>query len=268
MSGSHGHFDALYRAYHRLGPPLQPHPDTITAYRRLIAGHDGRVLLLGVTPALADIGTEVDAVDKSEAAIARTWPGDAERRRAHRADWVALPFPGGRFTAAIGDGALNSVRYPRDYRAVFAELERVLESGAPFVTRVYARPEPCETPAAVAAAARAGEIAVFNALKWRLAMALAAEAGSPDIEVERIKDAFDRLLPDRAALAAAAQWDRGDIDTIDIYAGSRTIYSFPTLAELRAAVPASLGTMQVVPVGTYPLAERCPLIVLRRDTRG
>lgn len=268
MTGSQGHFDALYRAYHRLGPPLQPHPDAITAYQRLIAGHDGRVLLLGVTPALADIGTEVDAVDKSEAAIARTWRGDTERRRAHLANWATLPFPGERFTAAVGDGALNSVGYPRDYRAVFAELERVLEPGAPFVTRVYARPELCETPAAVAAAAMAGEIAVFNALKWRLAMALAAEARSPDIEVERIKDAFDRLFPDRVALAGAARWEREDIDTIDIYAGSRTVYSFPTLTELHATVPASLGTMRLVPVGTYPLAERCPLIVLRRATRG
>lgn len=267
MSDLRNHFDALYLRRSRLGPPLRPNEEVIAEYRRLVSGHGARVLLLGMTAGLADIGDEVDAVDKNPAAIARAWPGDGERRRAHQADWLALPFPARRFTAAVGDGALNSAGYLRDYPALFAELDRVLEPGAPFVTRIYATPSPCETVAAVQAAAMAGAIPVFNALKWRLAMALVAEAGSPDIEVGRIKTAFDRLFPDRAALAAAAHWESEDIDTIDVYAGSSAVYSFPTLAEVRATVPASLGDMQVVPAGTYPLAERCPLLLLRKGGR-
>jgi SAM-dependent methyltransferase len=268
MSDPPGHFGALYRLTARLGPPLRPNEEVIAAYRRLIAGHAARVLLLGITRGLADVGAEVDAVDKDETVIARAWPGDTERRRAHKADWLALPFPARRFTAAVGDGALNSAGRVRDYRALLSELERVLEPGAPIVTRVYARPADCESVAAVAAAALAGEIPVFNALKWRLAMALVAEAGEPDIEVERIKAAFDRLFPDRGALAAAARYEIEDIATIDVYAGSRMIYSFPSLAEIRASVPDSLGEMRVVPAGTYPLAERCPLIVLRKNARA
>jgi len=268
MSGPPNHFGALFRASARLGPPLRPNEEVIAAYRRLVGGHAARVLLLGMTAALAEIGAEVDAVDSNEAAIARAWPGDTGRRRAHKGDWLALPFPAHRFTAAVGDGALNSLGTIRNYPALFEELERVLEPGGLIVTRVYARPAACEAVATVAQTAMAGEIPVFNALKWRLAMALVAEAGEPDIEVRRIKEAFDRLFPDRAALAAAARWEIEDIDTIDIYAGSRAIYSFPTLAEVRAAVPASLGRMRVVPAGTYPLAERCPLIVLRRKASG
>lgn len=268
MSDPPSHFSALYRVPLRLGPPLRPNEEVIAAYGRLIAGHAARVLLLGMTRALADIGADVDAVDKDASVIARAWPGDTERRRAHTADWLALPFPARHFTAAVGDGALNSVGRLRNYRPLFAELERVLEPGAPIVTRVYARPVDCESVAAVAAAALAGEIPVFNALKWRLAMALVAEAGEPDIEVERIKAAFDRLFPDRGALAAAARYEMEDIATIDIYAGSRMIYSFPSLAEIRGCVPDSLGEMQVVPAGTYALAERCPLIVLRKNTRA
>jgi SAM-dependent methyltransferase len=267
VSDPRSHFDALYRLHRRLGPPLRPNGEVIAEYRRLVTGHGARVLLLGMTPGLADIGEEVEAVDKNPEAIARIWPGDTERRRAHRADWLALPFPARRFTAAVGDGALNSVGHLRDYSALFAELDRVLAPGAPFVTRVYATPSACETMAAVAAAAMNGEIPVFNALKWRLTMALVAEAGSPDIEVGRIKIAFDRLFPDRAALAAAAQWEIEDVDTIDAYSGSSAVYSFPTLAEVRATVPASFGEMQLVHTGTYPLAERCPLLLLRKGGR-
>jgi SAM-dependent methyltransferase len=243
VSDPRSHFDALYRLHRRLGPPLRPNGEVIAEYRRLVTGHGARVLLLGMTPGLADIGEEVEAVDKNPEAIARIWPGDTERRRAHRADWLALPFPARRFTAAVGDGALNSVGHLRDYSALFAELDRVLAPGAPFVTRVYATPSPCETMAAV------------------------AEAGSPDIEVGRIKIAFDRLFPDRAALAAAAQWEIEDVDTIDAYSGSSAVYSFPTLAEVRATVPASFGEMQLVHTGTYPLAERCPLLLLRKGGR-
>ena len=264
MSGPPSHLDALFRVRARLGPPLRPNEEVLAAYRRLIAGHAAQVLLLGMTAGLADAGAEVNAVDSNDAAIARAWPGDTERRRAHKADWLALPFPAERFTAAIGDGALNSAGGVRTYPALFQELERVLEPGGLIVTRIYARPAVCETVATVAKTAMAGEIPVFNALKWRLAMALVAESGEPDIEVHRIKTAFDRAFPDRAALAAAARWEIEDIDTIDIYAGSRAIYSFPTLAEVRATVPASLGRMRVVPTGTYPLAERCPLLVLRK----
>lgn len=268
MSDPPSHFGALYRARPRLGPPLRPNEEVIAEYERLVAGHAARVLLLGVTPGLADIGAEVEAVDKNETVIARGWPGNRDRRRAYKADWLALPFPARRFTAAVGDGALNSVGRFRDYRPLLEELERVLEPGAPIVTRVYARPADGEPVAAVAAAALSGEIPVFNAFKWRLAMALVAEAGEPDIEVERIKAAFDRLFPDRGALAAAARWEMDDIATIDIYAGSRVIYSFPTLDEIRAIVPASLSEMRVVPAGTYALAERCPLIVLRKSVRA
>jgi len=263
VSDSNGHMDGLYRVRARLSPPLRPNEEVIAAYRHLLARRTGRVLLLGVTPALADIGAEVEAVDDSKAAIARGWPGDTERRRVHKANWLSLPFPARRFTSAVGDGALNSLGRLRDYPALFAEIERVVEPGGLFVTRVFARPATCEPVATVVKTALAGEIPVFSALKWRLAMALVAESGEPEIEVRRIKDVFDALFPDRAALAAAARWELADIETIDVYAGSRTIYNFPTLAEIRATVPSGLGRMRVVPAGTYPLAERCPLLVFR-----
>jgi len=253
----------MHRRRARLGPPLRPHADAIAAYKAILAGHGRRMLLLGVTPGLADVAAEVIAIDRSEAMIANVWPGDTPHRRALKGNWLALPFPSGHFSAAAGDGSLNSITYPETYVGLFAELARVLEPGGLFVTRVFMAPERSETVAEVVERGRRGEIPVFNAFKWRLAMALVAEAGDPNIAVAGIRDAFDRAYPDRAALAASSGWEPGDIETIDAYANSADVYSFPTLSQLRAAIPASFPDVQVVAAGTYALAERCPLVVIR-----
>jgi SAM-dependent methyltransferase len=260
------HWNDLYGTKDRLGPPLRPHANVIAAYKDVLAGHTDRVLLLGVTPGLADAGAELIAVDRSEVAITRVWPGDTEHRHVVKGDWHALQFPAGHFSAAVGDGCLNSVAYPGQYATLFAGLARVLRPGAVFVTRLYAAPEEPESVAAVMDHARARHIAVFNAFKWRFAMALVAEQGDPNIEVRFIRDAFERACPDRAALAAAAGWDIEDIATFDVYKDSRVIYSFPTIAAAKGAIPAAFGDIRVVPVGGYALAERCPLLAMKRAT--
>ncbi|HXQ51712.1 MAG TPA: class I SAM-dependent methyltransferase [Stellaceae bacterium] len=258
------HWNSLYGTKDRLGPPLRPHATVIAAYKEILARHDERILLLGVTPGLADTGAELVAVDRSEVALSRVWPGDTERRRATKGDWLALEFPPAHFSAAVGDGSLNSIAYPGAYAALFAQLARVLRPGAVFVTRVYAAPETPESAAEVMDHARAGRIKVFNAFKWRFAMALTAAAGDPNIEVRFIRDGFDRACPDRAALAASAGWDTEDIATIDVYKDSRVIYSFPTIAQARASVPPAFGDIRIVAVGGYELAERCPLMAMTR----
>jgi hypothetical protein len=51
------------------------------------------------------------------------------------------------------------------------------------------------------------------------------------------------------------------INTIDVYAGSDISYSFATLAMLIDEASNWFGDVRVVPSGSYPLAERCPLLV-------
>jgi SAM-dependent methyltransferase len=256
----------MHRRRARLGPPLRPHEDAIAGYKAILADHGRRMLLLGVTPGLADVAAEVIAVDRNEAMIANVWPGDTPRRRAMQGDWLALPFPSGYFSSAAGDGSLNSITYPETYAGLLGQLARVIEPGGLFVTRVFMAPERSESVADVVELGRKGDIPVFNAFKWRLAMAQVAEAGNPNIAVTAIRGAFDRAYPDRAALAASSGWDPEDIETIDAYANSSDVYSFPTLSQLRTAVPSSFPDVQIVNAGTYALAERCPLVVMRRGT--
>ncbi len=243
-------------------PPLRPHNAVVEAFRQAVAQQRKRVLLLGVTMELADIGTEMIAADHSKAMITHLWPGDTADRHAVNADWQALPFPAAQFSATIGDGSLSMVTSPDGQGRVFEQLARVLRPGGRVVVRLFQAPDRGEAVSTVCRAAMAGEIRSFHAFKWRLAMAIVAEAADPNIKVQRIFDVFEQLFPNRTSLAKATGWPAEDIDTIDVYRGSSEAYSFPTFEQLRTAIPDSFSEPRLVPVGSYELAERCPLLIL------
>jgi SAM-dependent methyltransferase len=255
------HWDEFHRRWSRVKAPLRPNAEIVAAFEAAVAGHNGRVLLLGVTQELADIGRELVAVDSSQGMIDNVWPGNLARRRAQLGDWLDLKFPQGHFTAVVGDGSLSTLLYPAGHRAFYAQLEHVLKPGGRFVARTFATPEDGDTIDAVVARTQAGRIANFHAFKWHLAMAIVSSSGDPNIKVTAIRDAFNTRFPDRKGLAAMTGWSIEDIDTIDVYAGSPDVYSFATLSQLRAAIPSSFKRVYVEAVGAYPLAERCPFLI-------
>jgi hypothetical protein len=85
-------YSPFHQHFRVLKPPLEATAETAEAVASAIGDRRKRVLLLGVTPRLAGVGTETTAVDWSGAMIARVWPGDTERRRAVEADWRTMPF--------------------------------------------------------------------------------------------------------------------------------------------------------------------------------
>ncbi len=234
------------------------------AFEQIVAGHDARVLLLGVTPELAGIGLELSAIDRSDTMIAHIWPGDTARASARNADWLAPPFEDGTFTAIIGDGSLSAILWPRDYRTLFAHAGRLLVPGGVIALRLFKTPDDAETRDTLRRNTLAGKTRSFHAFKWQLAMSVVAETGDPNIAVIAIRDAFDAMFPDRAGLANATGWSAEDIETIDVYSNSPDIYSFPTFTQLRETIPESLANVRLIDCGSYPLAERCPLLAMDR----
>jgi len=258
------HWASFHRHWNRLKPPQRPHRDVAVALGKLIAedGFADRVLLLGVTPELAPLGRRLVAVDRNQTMIDHIWPGDRDDRQAIKGDWLALPFPPGFFAAVIGDGSCNCLAYPDAYRELFAEIGRVTRPGGRIAIRVYLAPDLPETVPALRAEVLSGRAGSLHAFKWRFAQALLAEAGGANVRVEAIREAFDCEFPDRPGLARASGWSMDDIATVDFYKGSAEVYSFPTLAQFRAALPATFGQARAVPSGNYELAERCPLMVI------
>lgn len=246
--------------YARLGVPLVPTPGDVAAIRSAIAGADGRMVMLGVTPALSSLGRDLTAVDAAPRMLTEVWPGDGDGRRAMIADWTDLPFADAGFTAAIGDGSLNAC--PGALEGVFAELRRVLAPGGVAAFRFFAAPETPEPLSDIAADVERGAAGNFHALKWRIAMSLCAGRPHAAVPVEEIRAAFDAMFPDRGRLAAATGWEADSIETIDAYEGATHSLAFPTLSALRA-LGAPLGQLRVVPAKGYPLAERCPVVAWR-----
>jgi SAM-dependent methyltransferase len=254
---------AFYRRWRFSAPPLRPHADVCEQVRKHLASHADRVLLLGVTPELADVGVQTFAIDTSESATTIIWPGNTVARRAMLGDWRQLPCANGSVSAAIGDGSLNCVEYPSGYRRIFAELSRVVRSGGRIVIRAYLTPSPCESIAAVRDAALAGRVGNIHALKLRLAMAIGAQQESPNVAVQEILRVFNREFPDRSALRRATGWRTEDIVAqLDAYNDLPEVYSFPTREHLLTCVPGELKTPRLASSGMYELAERCPLLVM------
>ena len=260
MTGSH--WNQFHRRWARVKAPLRPNAEIVAAFQAALAGYSSRVLLLGVTRELADLGRELVAVDRSPGMLEHVWPGDLARRRAQLGDWLDLKFPKAHFSAVIGDGSLSTLLYPAGHRALYAQVEHVLRPGGRFVVRTFATPEEGDAVDAVAARAWAGRIANFHAFKWHLAMAIVSGSGDANVAVTAILDVFNGVFPDRKALAAAAGWSLEDIETIDVYRDSPDVYSFATLTQLSAVIPKSFKRVDVEAVGTYPLAERCPFMVM------
>ena len=250
----------FHRRWRTLQPPLRPHTDVVASVEALLPADPRPVLLLGVTPELAAIGRRMLALDWSERMRALAWPGDDERRRALLADWKALPIAREAACAAIGDGSLTMLRYPLETGRVLDQLAAVLAGGRAII-RCFATPEPAESIEAVRAAALAGGLG-FHAFKLRFNMAVAREDGGVNVTSDRLFERFEALFPDRAALSRASGWSPATIAEMDAYRGSPYVHSYPSRSELLAVASAPGRGIRFAPSGGYPLAERCPLMVI------
>ncbi|TPL90390.1 class I SAM-dependent methyltransferase [Mesorhizobium sp. B2-3-12] len=256
------HWDNYHRHWKLLDAPLRPTAETVGIFDRELDLGNADVLLLGVTPELAVLGRSMLAIDQSATMISGVWAGDNASRRAMAGNWLDLPVERASFDAVIGDGCLSAVDSKAARGVLFSEIARVLKPGRRAAIRVFARPETADHLRGIQALVLAGGVENFHALKWRIAMACTTDDCDNSVDVQAIRATFDRLFPDREVLAARTGWSMASINTIDVYAGSETKYSFATLAMLVDEASAWFGKVRVVPSGSYPLAERCPLLVL------
>ncbi len=242
-------------------PPLRPHPDSVIAMAKLLEKQAGTTLLLGVTPELASLSTPTIAVDWAESAIRDIWPGDTEDRHALLGDWRALPLSDVSVGSVIGDGSLNAVRWPHGAHEVACEIDRVLMDDGIIVCRAFVAPDTCEAISVIADEIRTRREPSFAAAKWRMAMALTDADGN--VAVADIHAAFEDQFPDREQLAQQTGWPLATIAEIDAYRGSAMQLAFPTGAMFeRVAAPRFRARW--VAAGSYPLASRCPVLMLYR----
>jgi SAM-dependent methyltransferase len=223
-------------------PAPVPAPDAgvLATFAQALAGHSDDVLRLANQTALAQLGGTASPLT------------------------LPLPFAPDRFTAVIGDGVLNRLSFPGEVRTFFTECARVLVPGGVVALRVLLRPEYPEAIGEIHEHVMRRGIATFETFKWRLATAVVARDGNPSLTAHAIRENVDRLFLDRGALAQATGWPLVDIRSIDAYKDDMAVFSFPTLGQLRSALPDNLRLVRTLDTGTYELADRCPLLVFER----
>ena len=253
------HWQKYPAHWNTVGPPLRSSPPVAALIRALTGNPAGPVLLLGVTPELAEAFPHIHAVDKSREMIERLWPGDSAGKTAAVGDWLEIEEPPESFAAVVGDGSLNNISWPGIVTRLLERVYAWLAPGGYFACRLFERPAaPLGWDALAAAGARAARLN-FHAFKWQLAMRIAGDEGAT-LPVTAILAHFERLCPDRGKLAAHTGWPRRAIDTIDVYRGSPVVYCFPSRAEFRACLPPAATDIKFSPCGDYDLAECCPVL--------
>jgi SAM-dependent methyltransferase len=255
-----------------IGSPLRPDLQDIQmagqalrVWEKTKPGRAPQALLLGVTPELAIMdwpsGTQLIAVDHSRAMIGGVWRSAVQESTAVCANWTALPLPNASRDFIAGDGCFSALSFPGQYRAMVAELRRVIREDGMLLMRFFTRPAAPEAVTGVFDDLIGGRIGNFHAFKWRLAMAL---HGTLDVGVRLadIWDAWHQAVPAPDQLASSLGWPLQSVLTIDAYRGVDTRYTFPTLVESRAALAGTFAEVECR-FPSYELGDRCPTLMFR-----
>jgi SAM-dependent methyltransferase len=261
------HWNAIRKHWQLLGSPLRPPAEVVQAYERELELARSHIVMLGVTPELAGLGAAMTSVDESPDMIAGIWPGDTDRRKAVQGDWFDLPFEPASVEALIGDGCLSVIGAADLRRRLFASIAHTLKADGRAAIRLYASPETRDDPKDVRSLALSGGVSTFHELKWRVAMTAIGGAPSYTIPVTAILEQFDKMFPDREELSARTGWEPPIIGTIDVYRNSPAVYSFAPAAALIDEAKPYFNNIRLASTGTYGLAERCPLLVMRSPNR-
>lgn len=277
MSGNDGstsYWQSLAESYWAVGAPLRPPREDIGFMEAAIERFPGprtvrplQAILLGVTPAIAQMrwppNTFLTAVDNSLDMVRGVWPGNvAGCRVAVCANWLDLPLRPQSYDIVIGDGAMNCVRFPSDFRELSRSIHRVLCEEGVFILRAYTRPTPGEQPDEVFADLSRGAISSFHHFKFRLLMAM-QETTEQGVVVDSVYRMWADCHIDVARMCERDGWDRDAVRTIELYRARDTVHTFPTLAELRSVLCDCFEEVSIS-APSYDLSERCPVLVLRR----
>jgi len=266
------HWGVVAYQWQAYGPPLRPSPPDIAAMERSVRAWRGgseargpRVLLLGVTPEIAEMawpaGTKLTAIDRSEAMIAQVWPGDvAGVRTAIRADWFDHDY--GRIDIVIGDGVFPITRYPDQYQALIGKIAAALPAGGLFVTRPFLQVAKREVSETVVRDLVEGRIGSIHAFKFRLAMSLQVRA-QDGVRHGDVFDAARRAGIDCDTLAARTGWSELEIDTLRIYESKDARLYFPSAEEMASLMADHFDTVAEERFD-YEMGERCPVMTYRR----
>jgi SAM-dependent methyltransferase len=247
------HWAERSRAWGRNGPPLQPNQEIINCFASLIPT-TANIVLMGVTPQIADAYTYVTAVDREPAMIENVWPGNTETKRAINDNWLTVELPENHYDGIIGDGSINMLDI-KDVEFMLNKAKKLLRPGGVFACRMFTRPDTPITMERLHAEARNPTVN-FSAYRRLIPMYIAAQNG-PVVPVKLIVNLFDQMFPDRTIL----KWTAEQMSTMEPYRASEATTWFPTRQEILDLAPAG---SRYIESGTYDIADTCPILTFTK----
>jgi hypothetical protein len=235
-----------------------------------VAGHNGKApqaLLLGVTPEIVEMQwperSSLTAVDNSLPMVRTRWPGNIPgTRTAVCGNWLALPYRDCSFDVAIGDGSINSLKYPGELRVLAEAVSRTLRRDGILILRSYIQSPRQESPGEI----YADSVSCFNTLKLRLLMAV-----QPDPrEGVALRDVYTSWMLRRnlnVESPLGAGWLTPEAEMMELYRDSKTVYAFPTLQELRCVLHEFFEEISIS-FPSYDMGDRCPILLLKPHGSG
>jgi len=207
-------------------------------------------------------GAWLTAADYSFDMVRGVWPGNVNGTRAALCtDWQALPLRPRSCDVVIGDGAMNCVRFPGSFRELAKNLRAVLHDDGLALLRCYVQPPLPETPGEVFRDAARGAIPTFHQFKFRLLMAM-QESSEQGVAVDAVYEMWMSRNKELRGLRERAGWSHEETATIDLYRGSNTVHTFPTIRELRSVLLDDFEEREISNP-PYVLSEHCPILVLK-----
>jgi len=247
------HWADRSRAWGRNGPPLQPNQEIIDCFTSLIPT-TANIILMGVTPQIAEAYTHVTAVEREPAMIERVWPDNSETKRAILDNWLTVELPENHYDGIIGDGSINMLDL-KDVEFMLDKAMRLLRPGGVFACRMFTRPDEPITMERLHAEARNPTVN-FSAYRRLIPMYIAAQNG-PVVPVKLIVNLFDQMFPDRTIL----KWTAEQMSTMEPYRTSESTTWFPTRDEILKLAPAG---SRYIESGTYDIADTCPILTFTK----
>lgn len=250
------HWADRSRNWGRSGPPLRPNQEIIDCFTSLVPA-DRNILLMGVTKEIAEAYTNVTAVEREPAMIENVWIGDNETKKAVLENWLTVDLPDNTFDAILGDGSLNMLSESGQVTTFINRALPWLKPDGKIICRMFTRPDVPITMERIHAEAKNPTVN-FSALRRLIPMYIASQNG-PVVPVKLIVNLFDQMFPDRTILP----WTPEQMTTLDAYYTSEAKTWFPTRQEILDTLPKDV-TARFIDVGTYDIADTCPMLVITR----
>jgi hypothetical protein len=248
-------------SWDKLTSPARPSVSDINTYKSIVP--EGPILLLGVTPEIANAYDNVLAVDKDIKMIENVWPGNTETKHAVNSSWESF-LPGKKFNGVLGDCAMTMIGDKKHIVNANLRFFDMLNPGGTMAHRIFHKPKERVTKQHLIDMLSKPATINFNAFKWTMFMYYGEEVDYR-IKVTKLHKLFNEICPIRELASELTGWSMTQINSIDIYENSDWEVSVLSKKEWLETIPKDAIDVKFTYQDDYDLAELCPILSFSKN---